>query len=121
MSAIPVREALKTLIGEGLADHRPHGGYNVSLLSVEELHEIYFVRGVLEEAALARAVDKATDDDLARARRYHEQLLTATKFRDRKSFHDVSRKFHRQPARCARCRACSTCSNRRGISPNRSR
>lgn len=96
VSAIPVREALKTLIGEGLVDHRPHGGYNVSLLSVEELHEIYFVRGVLEEAALARAVGKVTDDDLARAHRYHEQLLTATRFRDRKSFHDVSRKFHRQ-------------------------
>ena len=47
VSAIPVREALKTLIGEGLVDHRPHGGYNVSLLSVEELHEICFVRGVL--------------------------------------------------------------------------
>lgn len=94
VSPIPVREALKTLVGEGLVVHQRNSGYRVSLLSSAELREIYFVRGVLEQAALARAVEQITDDDIAAARRCHEQLLTATKWGDGKSFHDVSREFH---------------------------
>lgn len=95
VSAIPVREALKTLVGEGLVDHQPNSGYHVSMLSTDELREIYFVRGVLEEAALLRAVERITPADLERARAHHEELLTAARFDDRKAFHDVSRDFHR--------------------------
>ena len=55
VSRIPVREALKTLIGEGLVDHRPNLGYTVAQLTSAELHEMYVVREVLETAALATA------------------------------------------------------------------
>ncbi|MGV9668983.1 GntR family transcriptional regulator [Gordonia sp. NPDC003504] len=94
VSPIPVREALKTLVGEGLVVHQRNAGYRVSQLSTEELKEIYFVRGVLEQAALAQSVERVTDADVAAARECHEQLLTATKWGDGKSFHDVSRRFH---------------------------
>lgn len=94
VSPIPVREALKTLVGEGLVVHQRNSGYRVSQLSADELKEIYFVRGVLEQAALAQAVERVGEDDIARARSCHEQLLTATKFHDGKAFHDVSRQFH---------------------------
>ena len=94
VSAIPVREALKTLVGEGLVDHQRNSGYHVSQLSLDELKEIYFVRGVLEQAALARSVEKITDAQIAAATEFHHELLTATKFNDGKAFHDVSRRFH---------------------------
>jgi len=55
-SRIPVREALKTLIGEGLVEHRQNFGYFVAKLTPEELQELYVVRGVLEAAALGAAV-----------------------------------------------------------------
>ena len=58
VSPIPVREALKTLVGEGLIVHRRNAGYRVSQLSTEELREIYFVRGTLEQAALAQSVER---------------------------------------------------------------
>lgn len=45
VSVNPVREALRTLIGEGLADQQPRGGYTVARLT--ELQELYVVRGVL--------------------------------------------------------------------------
>ena len=95
VSPIPVREALKTLVGEGLVVHQPNAGYRVSQLSVHELREIYFVRGVLEQAALARSVGNITDADLDAARSHHADLLTAVRFSDGKSFHDISREFHR--------------------------
>lgn len=94
VSPIPVREALKILVGEGLVVHQRNSGYRVSRLSPEELKEIYFVRGVLEQAALARAVELIDDDTINTARECHEQLLTATKFHDGKSFHDLTRRFH---------------------------
>lgn len=94
VSPIPVREALNTLAGEGLVVHQRNAGYRVSQLSTDELREIYFVRGTLEQAALARAVDRIDEATLARARAHHEEMLTAVKFNDGKSFHDVSRSFH---------------------------
>ncbi|MDL9937906.1 GntR family transcriptional regulator [Gordonia sp. ABSL1-1] len=96
VSPIPVREALKTLVGEGLVVHRPNSGYRVGQMSADELREIYFIRGVLEQAALTGAVAHITDDEIDVARGHHEQLLTAARFHDGKSFHDVSREFHRR-------------------------
>lgn len=95
ISAIPVREALKTLIGEGLVGHQTGGGYFVAQLTLTELKEIYFVRGVLEQAALSRACELATDDDLDRARREHEALQEATIAGDKRAYHVHSRLFHR--------------------------
>ena len=63
VSRIPVREVLKTLVGEGLVDHRPRSGYTVAQLTLAELHEIYVLRGVLEQAAVKAAVLEASADD----------------------------------------------------------
>ncbi|WP_330502889.1 GntR family transcriptional regulator [Gordonia prachuapensis] len=96
VSPIPVREALKTLVGEGLVVHQRNSAYRVSQLSTEELREIYFVRGTLEQAALAQAVTRIDAAGLDRARRCHDDLVTAVKFNDRKAFHVISREFHRE-------------------------
>src|SRR6478609_7170544 len=74
VSRIPVRESLKTLIGEGLVEHRPRSGYTVAQLTLSELHEIYVLRGVLEQAALASAVAAATVADDAVAQQAYAAL-----------------------------------------------
>ncbi|SIS14965.1 GntR family transcriptional regulator [Williamsia sterculiae] len=94
VSPIPVREALKTLIGEGLVTHRVNSGYFVSDLTINELREIYFVRGILEQAALSQAVSAVTDADIAAARREHQALQEATITDDRVAYHHHSRMFH---------------------------
>ncbi len=63
VSQIPVREALKTLVGEGLVAQRRNGGYSVAQLTAEELREMYIVRETLESASLAAAVANATEED----------------------------------------------------------
>jgi DNA-binding GntR family transcriptional regulator len=94
VSAIPVRESLKTLIGENLVTHRPNAGYVVAQLTRPELTEIYLVRGVLESAALRAAVEVAGPDDIERAREAHLALERVLRNWDQRAYHRESRRFH---------------------------
>jgi DNA-binding GntR family transcriptional regulator len=94
VSRIPVREALKTLIGEGLVEHRPNAGYAVAKLTERELHELYLVREVLETAALTAALAQAGQDDDSEARAAHRALDEAIATRDVRAYHRESRRFH---------------------------
>jgi DNA-binding GntR family transcriptional regulator len=105
VSRIPVREALKTLIGEGLVDHLPREGYTVASLTFEELREFYLVRSVLEAAALAAAVRNAVPADDDEARSAYEALEVAVASGDSPSYHRESRRLHMaflQPSRMHR-------------------
>ncbi len=94
VSVIPVREALKTLVGEGLVEHRPRGGYTVACLTPAELHELYVVRGVLEQAALGAAVAAAGPADHSLAAAAHEAMDRALRDGDERAHHRESRRFH---------------------------
>jgi DNA-binding GntR family transcriptional regulator len=94
VSVIPVREALKTLVGEGLVEHRPRGGYTVARLTPAELHELYVVRGVLEQAALGAAVAAAGPADHALAAAAHDAMDRALRDGDERAHHRESRRFH---------------------------
>lgn len=67
MSAL--REALKTLEGEGLVKISPNRGATVSELSAEEAQEIFDIRLFLELGALELAVPNLTETDLTEADR----------------------------------------------------
>jgi DNA-binding GntR family transcriptional regulator len=94
VSQIPVREALKTLIGEGLVAHRSNFGYAVALLTPQELREMYIVRETLEAAALAASVANATDEDRAAVVAAHNILEQAIRDDDPATYHRQSREFH---------------------------
>ncbi|WP_037064118.1 GntR family transcriptional regulator [Pseudonocardia acaciae] len=94
VSRIPVREALMTMVGEGLVEHRPNGGYTVARLTDAELHELYLVREVLETAALAAAVTAAGPDDDAEANAAYQALDHAVRTADLRAYHRDSRRFH---------------------------
>ncbi|MDP9779358.1 OHCU decarboxylase [Nakamurella flavida] len=94
VSRIPVREALKTLVGESLVDHRPRSGYAVARLTRAEFAELYLVRGVLESAALAAAVGRAGPADDAAAQAALRAMDRAIGADDVRSYHRESRVFH---------------------------
>lgn len=56
VSRVPLREALKTLQGEGLVSYRAHRGYRVAELSMADLREVYRLREILEAEAVRAAV-----------------------------------------------------------------
>lgn len=94
VSRIPVREALMTLVGEGLVEHQPRRGYTVTMLAEGELAELFDVRGTLELAALRVAVKLGGPDDVAEARLAHEALQRAAEAGDEREYHHQSRAFH---------------------------
>lgn len=94
VSLIPVREALKTLLGEGLLEHQPRLGYTVTALSPAELDELYVVRGALEAAAIEAAVRNSSAADHARARAVHNAMADAVSAADVAGFQRASREFH---------------------------
>lgn len=64
VSRIPVRSALLQLESEGLITFNPYRGAVVNKLTVDEMREIYEIRGVLEAHALRKAVKRMTPERL---------------------------------------------------------
>ena len=66
-STTPVREAMAELSAEGLVDLDPHRGVIVHRPTVEELHEVYEMRSILDPVLMAKTVDNITHTEIARA------------------------------------------------------
>ncbi len=72
VSRIPVREALRQLEAEGLISIVPHRGAVVSLLSCDEIEEIFEMRAVLEPEVLRASIPNLTEPQLEKA----QEILT---------------------------------------------
>lgn len=70
---VPVREAFKTLVAEGLLIHRRNEGHFVVELSSHELHQFCWLRGVLEDE-LARTARWPDASVVGRCRKINEQI-----------------------------------------------
>jgi DNA-binding GntR family transcriptional regulator len=66
VSRVPVREALRELAHEGLAEQRPTRGMVVRQLDDEAIEELFEVRAALEAIVCRRVVDRATEEGLDR-------------------------------------------------------
>jgi len=77
VSRIPTREALRILEAEGLVTYFPHRGAVVSMMSPEEIEEVYEIRIVLEASAAQRAVKRMTDAQIQQVRRIQEKMVKA--------------------------------------------
>jgi len=70
-SIIPVREALRQLESEGLVELKSHRGAVATELTLDKAREWINLRRLIETDLISAAIDKITDEDLARA----EQVL----------------------------------------------
>jgi DNA-binding GntR family transcriptional regulator len=94
VSRVPLREALKILEGEGQVTYRPHRGYFIAELDMEDLREVYRIRDLLESEALEAAVARLTDDDLDDLGRALEDIDAAAATDDISSMAKANRLFH---------------------------
>ena len=68
VSRIPVREALLLLEASGLVVNRPHRGAVVAELSIDDAHDVFESRLMLEPFLVAKAAEKRTEQDVETAR-----------------------------------------------------
>jgi DNA-binding GntR family transcriptional regulator len=74
VSRVPLREALRTLVGEGLVVMRPGIGAVVTELDPNELDELLSLRAQLEPPLTAAIVGRAGRSDFARLRQMVTQM-----------------------------------------------
>lgn len=77
VSATPVREALMSLSGEGLAELRPGRGFRVVQMSRQDFVDIYDAQAYFAGELAARAATHLTDAELARLYALQDQLVAA--------------------------------------------
>lgn len=94
LSIVPVREALKTLESEGQVIYRPHRGFFVTELSLEELLEICDIRSRLEGMAVERGLEHVTDEDLRAMKEVLEQMAAAAEEASVVELTRLDREFH---------------------------
>jgi len=100
VSKTPVREALALLSQDGLVEVLPRVGYRVTSISIQDIHEIFDLRVLLEGEAAAQAAVKAPrneitalrDSHLARAEELSKETASVVEYLH---FHDA---FHSQIA-----------------------
>src|SRR4051812_18161736 len=100
MSRTPIREGLARLWQEGYLDRVVGHGYFVARVTVQQIHDTFDVRRLLEGAAAGRAAELATDADIERLRALAQVPLGGGQ--DYRKSETANVQFHLAIAGCAR-------------------
>ncbi len=94
VSVMPVREALRNLESEGLVVVEPHRGASVARLSVDDVEELYALRGALEGLAARLAAPRLTARDQEALAKLFARLERDEASGDLNGFVKDDRAFH---------------------------
>ena len=94
VSRIPVREALFQLEAEGLVRIVPHKGAIVSELSLDEINDVFDLRGILEPRLLAHSAPLLEADDFERLERIQARFSHSISTRNVREWGEINAEFH---------------------------
>lgn len=94
ISRTPIREALLRLETEGVVVCNSRRSYNVRVLTVDDVREIYETLGVLEGAAVTAVTSQLSEADLRELRRLNRLMAQAAARADLHAFGQWNRQFH---------------------------
>jgi DNA-binding GntR family transcriptional regulator len=100
MSRTPIREGLARLWQEGYLDRVVGHGYFVARVTVQQIHDTFDVRRLLEGAAAARAAELASPADVERLRALARVPMGSSQHYRQAEIANVQ--FHLAIATCAR-------------------
>ena len=93
-SRTSVREALKVLAAEGTLQLLPHRGAIVARMTEAEVEEFLPVMAALEQTAGELACRRASDEEIARFRAMHEEMLAHYEAREEAPYLRLNRALH---------------------------
>jgi DNA-binding GntR family transcriptional regulator len=94
ISRTPIREALLRLETDGVVVCNSRRSYQVRILTVHDVQEIYETLGILEGAATAAVTSRITDADIRELRRLNKMMAAAAGGADLQAFGRLNRQFH---------------------------
>lgn len=94
VSRTPLREALRSLAGEGLVLLLPRRGAQVARLSAGDVDHIFPVIEALEALAGALACEAMSDPEITQVKMLHARMVAAYKASDEGTFFELNRQIH---------------------------
>lgn len=94
VSRTPVREALIELANEGLLTRTPRRGFRVSIVSLEEIREIYKIIGCLEGQAAVDALPNMDNSTYSSMEEHIEKMDLSVHLHKFKEYYRFQREFH---------------------------
>jgi len=102
VSRVPVREALKELVGMGILAYEPRHGHRVRELSTEALAEITTFRQLLESAVARAAAERITLEEMAALEADADSMEQLAETGDLTDLREVTHRFHMTIYRASR-------------------
>jgi DNA-binding GntR family transcriptional regulator len=94
VSATPIREALFDLVNEGLIEQIRNRGFRVSLVTDEDLDQLFELRTLLEVPSIGRVASRATPRDLEECVEFANEIEKHAARGDLVGFLEWDRQFH---------------------------
>ncbi len=88
VSITPVREALRTLRGEGMVELEPHRGHRVVLLTRTDIEDIFWLQSTIAQELAVTATHRIADGDIDELVRFNDRLADAV---DRENPEEIAR------------------------------
>lgn len=95
VSITPVREALRTLRGEGMVLLEPHRGHVVAPLSRRDVEDIFWLQSTIAKELAAAATERVTDDDITELERLNDELAATVETGAAEAIAAAEFRFHR--------------------------
>ncbi|MDG4667417.1 GntR family transcriptional regulator [Mycobacterium sp. 236(2023)] len=95
VSITPVREALRTLRGEGMVELERHRGHRVMPLSRTDIEDIFWLQAAIAQELAATTTRRITDTQIDELSRLNEALAFAVEQRDQERIAQAEFDFHR--------------------------
>jgi len=95
VSITPVREALRTLRGEGMVQLEPHRGHVVVPLTRADIEDIFWLQATIAKELAATAAERITDTEIEELERRNDGLAAAVDRGDPEEVVAAEFAFHR--------------------------
>ncbi|MEZ0339108.1 GntR family transcriptional regulator [Mycobacterium sp. pV006] len=95
VSITPVREALRTLRGEGMVELEPHRGHRVTPLTRKDIEDIFWLQSTIAQELAATTTRRITDEEIDELERLNRRMSAAVEDGDAGAIAAAEFNFHR--------------------------